>query len=340
MPYNAIIAGTMADSPSERAGRQPRMRTVFMGTPDFAIPTLERLLETQEIVGVFTQPDRPAGRGRRVRRSPVKRLAESAGVAVYQPKSFRRDPTVAHEVADLAPDVIVVAAYGLILSADVLAVPKLGALNVHASLLPRWRGAAPVTHALLEGDEETGISIMLIDVGLDTGPILAQEKIAVPATATAGKLTGELARLGARLVVRTLPRWAAGEIEPVPQDEALVTYAPLVTRQDARLDWSRPAEFLERQVRAMNPWPGAYTEHGGEMLKVHCATVVDGTAKAAPEGTVVATGRGPAVVTSERLLCLDVVQAAGRRRMSGEEFARGRPGFVGSQLAMRDGDGA
>ncbi len=273
-----------------------------------------------------------------MRTSPVKRLAESAGVPVYQPKSFRRDQSAASDLADLAPDVVVVAAYGLILTPDALAVPRLGALNVHASLLPRWRGAAPVTYALLEGDEETGVTIMLMDAGLDTGPILTQEAVQVSPKATAGELTEDLARLGARLLLRTLPHWAAGAMQPMPQDEASATHAPLVSRQDARLVWSQPAALLERQVRAMNPWPGAYTEYETILLKVHAATVIGFSGEAPAVGTVVATPRGPGVAAAEGILRLDEVQAAGRRRMSGKEFACGRPDFVGANLYEPAGD--
>ncbi len=306
-----------------------------MGTPDFAVPTLERLLVTQDVVAVFTQPDRPAGRGRRLRQSPVKQLALAEDVPVLQPSSLRRDPGAVAALQDLAPDVIVVAAYGLILPPDALSAAPGGGLNVHASLLPRWRGAAPVSHTLLAGDSDTGVTIMKMDEGLDTGPILAQRTIVIEPDETAGELTARLAVLGADVLAEVLPRWMAGEVVPRPQDESVATHAPLLKREDSWLDWSDDAASLACRVRAMNPWPGAITELDGVLFKVHVATPLPSECGgvSGPPGTVVGTASGPAVVTGEGWLRLDEVQPAGRRRMSGSAFARGRPQFIGTRLA-------
>jgi len=325
-----------AQVPARPAG--PPYRVVFMGTPDFALPSLLRLAESQAVVAVFTQPDRPAGRGRSVQASPVKRAALAHGIPVFQPASLRRDPAVASALRGLAPDVVVVAAYGLILPPEVLTAAPGGALNVHASLLPRWRGAAPVSHAILAGDAVTGATIMLVDEGLDTGPILAQATLPLPADASAGAVTALLAELGAALLADTLPRWMRGEITPTPQDGARATKAPRLSREEGRLDWSLPAADLARRVRALDPWPGTFTQWAGGPLKVLAATplaapdAVAGTPAAAVPGTVALSPEGPVVATGAGWLRLDHVQPAGRAAMTGAAFARGRPDFAGRRL--------
>jgi methionyl-tRNA formyltransferase len=314
---------------------KPRHRIAFMGTPEFAVPTLARLLAEQDVVGVFTQPDRPSGRGQRAAPSPVKRLAEAHGLPVFQPASLRKEPLAIAALAELAPDVVVVAAYGLLLPRSVLEVAPGGALNVHASLLPRWRGAAPVAFAILAGDAETGVTIMRMDVGLDTGPMLARRAGPIGPEDTAGVLTERLAEWGAELLCQTLPRWLAGAIEPEAQDDALATLARRLDTADGWLDWQAPAEALARRVRAMNPWPGAFTLLDGLRLKVHAATAIGGDEPAdAPPGTVVAVDGRPAVVTGDGRLRLDLVQAPGGRAIAGADFARGRRGFVGARLAL------
>jgi len=308
-------------------------RVVFMGTPEFAVPTLQRLITTQAVVGVFTQPDRPAGRGRAVQASPVKAVAEAHGIPVFQPASFKRQPEAVDDLRGLAPDIAVVTAYGLMLPPAVLAVAPGGAINVHASLLPRWRGAAPIQHAILAGDAETGATIMLIDAGLDTGPILSQAVLPLPPDATAGTVGARLARLGADLLISTMPRWMRGEIVPRPQDDAAATHAPRLAREDGLLDWCRPAADLARRVRALDPWPGTFTPWGDGVVKVLAATSLPaGDSRRSAPGTVIATPGGPAVIARDGLLRLDVVQPPGKRAMSGAEFARGRPEFIGAQL--------
>jgi len=309
-------------------------RTVFMGTPDFAVPTLDRLLATQEVVAVLTQPDRPAGRGRHVRPSAVKARAEAAGVPVLQPASLRRDPSAVDALRALAPDVLVVAAYGLLLPPEVLGLAPGGALNVHASLLPRWRGAAPVAHAILAGDAESGVTIMRLDAGLDTGPTLARREVAIGPDETTGGLTARLAVVGADLLAEVLPAWLAGELVPAPQDDAAATLAPRLSAAAGLLDWTAPAEVLARRVRAMSPRPGAYTVQDGLRLKVHGATALPAAEPGGEPGLLVATPGGPAVVTGDGWLRLDRVQPAGGRPMPGSAWVRGRPEVLGGRLGL------
>jgi len=311
-----------------------RSRVVFMGTPHFAVPTLRRLLPTHDVVAVFAQPDRPAGRGRGVVRGPVAALADAAHVPVHQPARLRRGPEADAAKAALAaldPDVLVVAAYGLILPADVLAMARFGALNVHGSLLPRWRGAAPVQAAVMAGDAQTGVSIMLLDEGLDTGPVLARRAVAIGAEETAGQLSARLAELGGALLAETLPRWTAGAIRPDAQDEALATYAPKLTKSEGALAWDAAAEALVRQVRGLDPWPGAYlTLPDGSRVKVLAARTID--APAAPQGTLRLIEGEPAVATAEGWLRLERVQPEGRGPMAGAAFLRGRAEIEGAVL--------
>jgi methionyl-tRNA formyltransferase len=327
-------------------------RIVFMGTPEFALPTLAGLVATQNVVAVFTQPDRPAGRGRTVRSSPVKDLALAHGLPVHQPVSLRKDAAAVDALTALDADVVVVVAYGLILPPSALGAARHGCVNVHASLLPRWRGAAPINHAILAGDRVTGVTIMCLDTGLDTGPVLTRAEVGIAADESAGELSARLAEIGADLLVRTLPGYLRGEIVPVPQDPAGASTAPRLAAEDGRLDWRQPAVALARRVRAMNPWPGAFTELAdGTRLKIHTAGViaegallpatVTATTPTTPDGAVdpVETGRvtrvgvTPAVTTGDGRLRLDVVQLAGRRAQPGAEFLRGRPDLVGAVLA-------
>lgn len=303
-------------------------RVVFMGTPQFAVPILGAIAEHHQLVGVVTQPDRRAGRGRKVALSPVKQAALERGLPVFQPETLRAQEAVAH-LADWRPDVCVVAAFGQILRPPVLAIPPHGCLNVHASLLPRYRGAAPIPAAILAGDPVTGVTIMRMDEGMDTGPILAQTECPITPGDTTGSLTAKLADLGAQVLVETLPRWIGGGIQPQPQDETLATYCRQLKKDDGRLDWSRPAEHLDRQVRACDPWPGAYTAWQGVRLKVLRAlphTVWQGKGQL---GQVVDLQPGIGVVTGRGLLQLLDVQLAGKRPMTADIFARGQRDLVG-----------
>lgn len=312
-------------------------RVVFLGTPSFGVPVLEALVRHHEVVAVVTQPDRPAGRGRRRLVAPaVKRAAEGHGLRVLQPVSLRRDREVVRALRDAEADVFVLAAFGQILRREVLDIPPHGCIGVHASLLPRWRGAAPVVAAILHCEGETGITLMRTDAGMDTGDIIAQEALAIAPDDTAETLTERLARLGARMLVDTLPRWLSGEIEPRPQDDALATYAPMISRDDARIDWRRPAREIDCLVRAYTPWPGAYTTLDGQTLKVVRAHPASGGDAPAPPGAVVEMDREIAVRAGEGVLILDEVQLAGRKAMDAVAFARGRRGFVGSILGAPD----
>ncbi len=308
------------------------MRVVFMGTPEFALPTLQGLWDNgYEIPAVFTRPDKPAGRGRKPTPSPVKQLATRLGIPVYQPVTLRR-PAAAELIRNLKPDLIVVAAYGLILPREVLEIPLHACLNVHPSLLPRWRGPSPIAFAILSGDEYTGVTVMLMDEGMDTGPILARsEPVPIGPDDTTATLTPKLARIGAALLLETLPRWVAGEVRPEPQDDSKATYSRLLTKEDGAIDWARPAEEIWRMVRAFDPWPGTFTRWEGKLLKVLAGWPVPGES-GLPVGTVVPADSGAAVQTGRGLLQLERVQLEGRRPVGVAEFLRGYPQFIGSRL--------
>ncbi len=305
-------------------------RVVFMGTPEFAVPTLLALLDSFDVVGVVTQPDRPAGRGQAVRESAVKRVAVQAGVPISQPKTLRT-PEAFARLQSWRPDVIVVAAFGQILRQNVLDLPPHGCINVHASLLPRWRGAAPVQAAIRAGDATSGVTIMRMDAGLDTGPILSQRAISLDPRETGSTLHDKLAALGAELLIETLPRYLAGEIAPQPQpdDPVLVTLAPSIQKEEGQVDWRRPAVEIDRLVRAFDPWPGTFTFWHGQALKVLSGYPAEGSA---PPGRVIETETGVSVGAGVGLFTLERVQLAGRKALPIAEFVHGQPGFVGSVL--------
>ena len=290
-----------------------------MGSPDFSLPTLRALADVYEVVGVVTQPDRASGRGRELKPPPVKLLAQELKIPVIQPEKLRQ-PEAMEQLRLWNPDLIVVAAFGQILKKDVLYLPRFGSLNVHASLLPRWRGAAPINAAILHGDEETGITIMKMDVGLDTGPILTQRSIPLTRADTAGSVFGKLSHLGADLLIETLPDYLSGKLEPVPQPEEGMTYAPMLKKEEGQLDFTHPAEELERRVRAFNPWPGAFMDVAGTLLKIHRVHV---EAENAQVGKRLVYHDQPAVGAANGLLILDEVQPAGKKSMSGKSFLAG-----------------
>ena len=307
------------------------IRIVFMGTPDFAVPSLQKLIETQQVVGVVTQPDRPAGRGRQPTPPPVKVLTEAAGIPLYQPKSLRSEEAV-EPLRVWQPEMIVVAAFGQILRPHLLALPPLGCVNVHASLLPRWRGASPIQYALLVGDSETGVSLMQMDVGLDTGPVYVQQAIPIAADETAASLHDKLAELGAAMVGKHLTEIGQGTLVATPQNNADSTYAPMIKKEDGQLEWQQTSEALERRIRAMTPWPGAFTLWQGQLLKVIRASVVKGRLPADQPGKVVAWGDTAVVLTQNGGLALQEIQLAGKRAMATADFLRGRPELIGSKL--------
>lgn len=296
-----------------------------MGTPQFAVPSLVALCAEHEVAGVVTQPDRPAGRGRSLALSPVKETALARGIPVHQPRSLRTQEGI-EPVAAWRPDVIVVAAFGQILPPAVLDLPPHGCLNVHASLLPRYRGAAPIPAAILAGDATTGVTLMRMDVGMDTGPLLAQAEMPIGPEDTTGTLTSALAELGARLLAEMLPGWLAGTLAEQPQDPEWATYCRPLKKEDGLLDWGRPAVALDRQVRACHPWPGAHTLWRGQVLKVLRARPKPAWAGVGEPGRVVLLPGSLGVVTGQGLLELVEVQPAGKRPMGSGEFARGQRG--------------
>jgi methionyl-tRNA formyltransferase len=297
------------------------MRLVFAGTPEFAVPALDALVNAgHAIVAVLTRPDRPAGRGLAPAASPVKQAAEGRRLPVLQPATLK-DPTVQAALAALAPDALIVVAYGLILPPAVLEIPRLGALNAHASLLPRWRGAAPIERALLAGDPVTGVCIMQMDAGLDTGPVLLSEAVPIAAHDTAGALHDRLAPLGARLLVAALAGLAAGTLQATPQPTAGVTYAAKIEKRESRIDWRRSAAEIERQVRAFDPSPGAMARLREMELKIWRARLVAGDG--APGEVVRSDPDGPVVGCGEGALRLEELQRAGGKRLPAGVFQRG-----------------
>ncbi|HEY9527670.1 MAG TPA: methionyl-tRNA formyltransferase [Anaerolineales bacterium] len=294
-------------------------RVVFMGSPDFALPILKALAGAYDVVGVVTQPDRASGRGRELKAPPVKTLALELGIPVMQPERLRL-PEAMEQLRAWTPELIVVAAFGQILRKDVLELPRYGSINVHASLLPRWRGAAPINAAVLHGDEETGVTIMQMDVGLDTGPMLSQRSMRLNREDTAGSVFERLSTLGADLLLETLPDYLTGKLTPVPQPDEGVTYAPMLKKEEGRLDFSQDVYELERRVRAFNPWPGAFMEFDGALLKIHRARVESGEASV---GQRLIVQNQPAIGARGGILILEEVQPAGKKSMSGKSFLAG-----------------
>ncbi|MCA0453365.1 MAG: methionyl-tRNA formyltransferase [Chloroflexi bacterium] len=301
---------------------------VFMGTPDFSIPILQQLIDNHTVIGVVTQPDRPAGRKQQVQMSPIKQLALQHNIPVLQPEKLRR-PEAITELKQWQPDLYVVAAFGQILPQSVLDIPKHGSINVHASLLPRWRGAAPIQAAIREGDAETGVTIMKMDAGLDTGPMLKMRAIPITPDETGQSLHDKLSTLGAELLMETLPDYLNGLITPQPQPEAGVTFAPQVRKEEGNIVWTQPAEVIERLIRAFTPWPGTFTYFKGQQLKIINGSVVEGTAQA---GKVVQQQKSLAVGTGQGLLRLNVIQLAGRKAMPVDEFVKGQADFTAATL--------
>lgn len=300
------------------------MRILFMGTTNFAVPTLKALLASKHsVIGVVTQPDRPAGRGRQLRMSPVKEVALQAGIPIYQPESVRAEDFIAL-VRDLSPDAIVVAAFGQIIPRAILEIPRFGSINVHASLLPKYRGAAPVHYALFDGESVTGVTTMLMDPGLDTGPILLQREVPILPEDNQGTLESRLAEVGAELLLETLDRLEQGDVQPQPQDNSLATLAPSLRKEDCAIDWNQDARNIVNRIRGCTPRPGAYTFWQGSPLKIwHARVARESGTNGAPgevqevssEGIVVAAGQGA-------VLLMDV-QPENRKRMQAVEFARG-----------------
>lgn len=308
------------------------MRVIFMGTPEFSIPSLEKLVASEyQVVSVYTQPDRPAGRGRRLVSPPVKLAAQSLGLEVRQPASLK-DDEVLKQISELRPDIIVVVGFGQLLPQAVLKIPPFGCVNVHPSLLPRFRGASPVASAILAGDEFSGVSIMLMDEGMDTGPLLARAQIPISANDTTGSLSAKLSLVGASLLLEALTHYLKGRLTPQPQNNALATYSHPIRKQDGEINWHLPATELWRRVRAFNPWPGCYTWWRGKKLDIIEALPLGGE-KRFRVGEVVGLGeKGFGVATGDGVLLVSRVQLEGKKPMSAAEFLRGQREFIGSVL--------
>jgi len=309
-------------------------KIVFFGTPRFGVPVLQALIEHHDIVLVVSQPDRLAGRGRRHRQlSPVKQIAQAHGLRMLQPARLRRDPEAVARLRQTDADLFVIAAYGQILRPNILEIPRHGCIGVHASLLPELRGAAPIAAAILQGKVETGVTLMLTDAGMDTGPIITQGRLPIAPDDTTETLSEKLAYLGAKLLIQTLPAWLAGEIVPRPQDDALATSAPQIKTSDGCIDWRRTALEIDRQIRAYTPWPGSFCACDAKRFKILRAHPLPAWRGEGLPGNVMRVPEGIGVVTGQGLLLLDEVQLAGKKPMSVEQFCQGQRAFVNSILS-------
>ena len=319
------------------------MRIVFMGTPAFAVPTLQQLLQTEfSVVGVVCQPDRPSGRGKKVQVGPVKALALSQNIPVVQPEKMK-DPKLLETLRAWEPEVVVVAAFGRILPKPILDLPPKGCLNVHGSLLPKYRGAAPIQWAVIQGEVKTGVTIMLMDEGMDTGAILQQEEISIGPDETSGELVPRMAQVGGALLVRTLRGWVAGTIPPIPQNDSAATIAPLLTKEDGLMYWDRPARTLANRIRGLSPWPGVYTFLEGErwgIWKVQIEDQEPGIRHAAPDisqapGTITAvTKQAIRVQTGQGSLNLLEIQPENKKRMQVSDYVAGHRVTIGMTFSM------
>ena len=312
-----------------------RPRVIFYGSPHFAVPTLQALIDSPyRPIAVVTQPDAAAGRGRALHPPPVKELAAEHAISTLQPARLRSRAAVA-QIASLRPDLQIVAAYGQIIPTDLLDLAQRGTLNVHASLLPRWRGAAPISAAILHGDPVTGITIMLVDETEDTGQIVRQRATPIEPTEHAGALGDRLAAMGSQLLLETIPDWLAGTITPQPQDPALATRARRVRKTHGRIDWTQPAEHIARHVRAFTPWPAATTELGRTAIRILQTAAADRSADA-PPGVIIGVGETIDVATGDGVLAVSRLQRAGKRALSAEEFARGARKLLGQRFGASD----
>ncbi|MEO2068158.1 MAG: methionyl-tRNA formyltransferase [Desulfurobacteriaceae bacterium] len=301
-----------------------------MGTPDFAVPSLKALFDAgYEIPLVITQPNRPVGRGKKLTPPPVKVVAKELGIPVYQPEKVKGNKELLEKLKEISPDIIVVAAYGRILPDEILELPKFKCLNVHASLLPEYRGASPIQSALLDGKEKTGVTIMLISSELDSGDIISQEELKIEKDDNAKTLHDKLSKLGAKLLVETIPLYVSGKLKPYPQDHSKATYCKPITKDMGKIDWKLPAEKIFNMVRAFTPWPSAYTSFNGKRIKITKAKVVEG--EGVP-GEVIKTDNELVIATGNKALKILNLKPEGRKEISGEEFIRGYRVKVGDRF--------
>lgn len=310
------------------------MRVVFMGTPDFSVPTLQKIIdEKHEVAAVVTQPDKPKGRGKAVQFTPVKELAVKYGIPVYQPQRIKQNEAFYEMMKELQPDVCVVVAFGQILPKEILDLPKFGCVNVHASLLPKYRGAAPIQWVILDGEKESGVTTMMMDVGLDTGDMLLKETVPLDEKETGGSLHDKLSEIGGELLIETLKQLEAGTIVRTPQGDAESNYAKMLTKELGKIDFQRPAAELERLIRGLNPWPSAFTSLHGKTLKIWDANVVDAEGSARP-GEIIAVDKASfTVMTGCQALEIMELQLEGKKRMTTEAFLRGYSVEKGELLA-------
>jgi len=302
------------------------LRIIFAGTPDFAARHLQALIQSEhQIVGVYSQPDRPAGRGKKLKASEVKALALEHNLPVFQPQSLKNDEALA-ELTSLNADIMIVVAYGLILPKAILEAPRLGCLNVHGSILPRWRGAAPIQRAIWAGDEQTGVTIMQMDEGLDTGDMLHVSRCPISATETSESLYTKLAELGPDALIETINKLANGEITPEPQNDELANYAKKLSKEEANIDWSMSALQIERNIRSFNPWPVCFTQMGGQTVKIYQAQVV---LQSGDPGQILSSDKnGVVVACGEHALCITQLQPQGKKTMAINDFLNGRSDWV------------
>ncbi|WP_165743941.1 methionyl-tRNA formyltransferase [Pseudoalteromonas sp. Z9A6] len=302
------------------------LRIIFAGTPDFAARHLQALIQSEhKIVGVYSQPDRPAGRGKKLKASEVKELALEHNLPVFQPQSLKNDEALA-ELTSLNADIIIVVAYGLILPKAILEAPRLGCLNVHGSILPRWRGAAPIQRAIWAGDEQTGVTIMQMDEGLDTGDMLHISRCPISTTETSASLYTKLAELGPDALIETINKLANGEITPEPQNDELANYAKKLSKEEADIDWSMSALQIERNIRSFNPWPMCFTQMGGQTVKIHQAQVM---LQSGDPGQILSSDKnGVVVACGEHALCITQLQPQGKKPMAINDFLNGRSDWV------------
>lgn len=315
-----------------------RLRVVFMGTPIFALSSFEALAEAEEVIAVVTQPDRAQGRGLAVSLSPIKTAALERGLPVYQPERIRKEPGFVEMLKGLAPDLIVVVAFGQILPETVLKIPPLGCINVHASLLPKYRGAAPIQWALIRGEKESGVTTMQMDPGMDTGPILLQASIPVGPAETAGSLSDRLAQIGAELLIETLSKLKEGKVTPIPQDSAKAILAPLLKKEDGEIRWEETPQSIFNRWRGLTPWPGTTTYYEGERWKLISIQIGKGEGRRGSPGEIVGLSeKGLEVAAGMGYIIIDRLQPEGGRVMTPREYAAGHPIRTGSVLKAKGG---